>query len=106
MILHQNETLKLNRPVTEKTFVDKLGRKCYIVCEPLQNNRPRPQPTDPKRIANLLIGKNIPHAQRIYPNIRVVTRDGVPQPTTQDYQQNRINVETRNGIINRIVGFY
>ncbi len=97
-----------NRP-NEQTFNDQYGRRCRIVCEqsyPYPYPRPYPRPQDPRKIAYRLIGLTVAQAQRIYPNIRVVIRDGQTQVVTQDYRTDRINVETRNGIIVRIVGFY
>lgn len=89
-----------NRP-TETVFIDQFGRRCRTICEA----RPRDR-GNLRQISRLLIGKHITEARRIYPNIRVVIRDGVDLPTTLDYRPERINVETRNGIIIRILGFY
>jgi hypothetical protein len=88
---------------THSTFQDHLGRRCHIVCDPPKNFPPQ---QNLRRIANLIIGKTIRQAQRIYPNIRVVIRDGQQLITTQDFQVNRINVETMNDIIIRVLGFY
>jgi hypothetical protein len=85
---------------TQNTFRDEQGRRCRVVCEPPRNNQ------DPRRIARIILGKPIGQARRIYPNIRVVIRDGQQLMMTQDFQEDRINVEIRNGIIVRIVGFY
>jgi len=86
----------------DSTFYDREGRRCRLVCEA---PRPRPQP-NLNRIAQSLIGLNLEQAQRIYPFVRVVVRDGQPLAVTQDYRSNRINVETRYGRIVRIDGFY
>ncbi len=96
-----NPNIDTRKPVEEKAWIDGRGRRCRIICEPNYNH-----PPNLKRIANSLLGKNINQAQRIYPNVRVVVRDGVQLPITKEYNTNRINVETRNGIINKIVGFY
>ncbi|XWV25798.1 hypothetical protein QJ857_gp1290 [Tupanvirus soda lake] len=79
------------------------GRRCYVVCEPV--NRPR-HPRNPREIARLLIGRSLQEAQRIHPNIRVVVRDGQNLVITHDHRPDRINVETRNNIVVRILGFY
>lgn len=84
-----------------QTFTDRQGRRCRVVCE---NPRPHDQRLD--RISRLIIGRNINDARRIYPNIRVVKRNGQDVPTTMDYRPDRINVETRNNIVVRVNGFY
>ncbi len=56
--------------------------------------------------SNRIIGLHLNQALAIYPNIRVVVRDGRQLPTTMDYRTDRINVETRNGIIQKVVGHY
>jgi hypothetical protein len=61
---------------------------------------------DLRSIGNRLLGKSLHQALRIYPNIRVVIRNGQPLIIGQDYQPNRISVETLNDIITRIVAFY
>ncbi|XWV24565.1 hypothetical protein QJ856_gp1226 [Tupanvirus deep ocean] len=85
------------------TYPHQYGRRCYVVCEP--DHGPR-HPRNPRDIARLLIGRTIQEAQRIYPNIRVVVRDGQHLIVTQDHRRDRINVETRNNVIIRILGFY
>ncbi|AYV85106.1 MAG: hypothetical protein Satyrvirus4_3 [Satyrvirus sp.] len=81
-------------------FVKPNGSRCYVVCEPTQ------RPLSLERIANSLLSRNIIDARRIYPNIREVVRNGKPLAVSQDYKPDRINVETRNGIITRIVWYY
>jgi len=89
---------------TESTFVDRRGRKCRIVCDP----PPRPDRNQPnlQRIGRMMIGKTIYEARSIYPHVREVIRDGQQLATTMDHRPDRINVETRNGVIIRINGFY
>ncbi len=97
-------------------FRDSMGRRCRIVCDPPHQNRPpRPRPPQPRpphvgqdigQFARALLGRHITEAQRIYPNTRVVRANGRDLPVTNDFRQDRINVETRNGIVVRIDGFY
>ncbi|ANB50827.1 hypothetical protein [Powai lake megavirus] len=98
-------------------FRDSMGRRCRIVCDPPQQNRPPPRPRPPQprpphvgqdidQFARALLGRHITEAQRIYPNTRVVRANGRDLPVTNDFRQDRINVETRNGIVVRIDGFY
>lgn len=86
------------------------GRRCRIVCDPPRRPPHRPPHQDhPQNLVLLsrsLIGKPINVARSIYPNVRVVVADGRQLPTTMDYNPRRINVETRNNIIIKIVGFY
>jgi hypothetical protein len=90
-----------NQANTGPTFTDRNGRRCRVVCDP------RPvQPRNPQYYARFLIGRTVPDAKRIYPDIRVVVRDGQQLPVTMDYRPDRINVETRNGVITKVVGFY
>jgi hypothetical protein len=98
-----NNINTLSRRPAETTFTDQRGRKCRVVCEPEYSNDNK---SNLQTIARLLIGKNILEAQRIYPNIRVVTRNGQSLPITKDYHPERINVEIKNNIIFRVVGFY
>jgi hypothetical protein len=81
------------------------GRRCRVVCD----NPPRPGPGPDNQylrsIARRIIGQRFNDASRIYPLIRVAIRDGQNLPLTQDYNPRRINVETRNGVIRRIVNF-
>lgn len=84
------------------------GRRCRIVCDgpgPLPRP-PRPSPRPPIPNPNQLLGYRISIARTIYPNIRVVVADGKQLVVTQDYNPRRLNVETVNNIISRIVGFY
>lgn len=53
-----------------------------------------------------LVGSNIDDVKKIHPNIRVVVKDGKPQPMTREFQQNRINVETKNDTIVAVLGLY
>ena len=76
------------------------GRRCRIVCD-----NDIPHHPDLRYIARQIIGKTLQQALAIYPNIRVIIRDGVPQIVTQDYRPDRINVETRNNIIIRVIKF-
>jgi hypothetical protein len=75
------------------------GSRCRLVCEQLPVEYLR-------NIARMILGRHISQAYRIYPNIRVVIRDGQELPVTMDYVVNRINVETYRNIIIRIIGFY
>jgi len=75
--------------------------RCRIVCD--QNDR---YPRDLRTIARIIINRSLPAAQQIYQNIRVVIRDGQRLVVTQDFRRDRINVETRNGIVIRVLGFY
>lgn len=63
-------------------------------------------PINPQGISGLIIGRRLNDARLIYPNIRPVIVDGQSQAITLDFRQDRINVETNNGYITRIVGFY
>lgn len=89
-------------PSQQQSFIDRYGRRCRIVC----NDRPPNPQRDLRRIANQIIGLNLYEARRIYPNIRPVVINGQQQIVTQDFRQDRINVETRNNIITRVLGFY
>ena len=101
----------------DRRWIDRDGKHCRIVCTPA----PRPRPSNPQFIARQIMG--IPIQQRTLaevlrrfpPNstgvpIRVVIRNGQQLPVTQDFNRNRINVETRTyqgrEFITRIVGFY
>ena len=92
------------RPI-QTTMSDQYGRQYRCHCVPIQRPRPRPQ-NDLNQIARAIIGRHLNEARRIYPNIREVIRDGQHLVVTQDFRRDRINVETRNGVINRIAGFY
>lgn len=81
-----------------QSFIDTRGRRCRVVCETSPRN-------NLQKFARRIIGQNINAARIIYPNIRVVIENGRQLPTTQDYQADRINVETRNNIIIRVVNF-
>ena len=81
------------------------GRRYRCHCVPIDPPRPRPG-QNLNYIARLILGRQLQDALRIYSNIRVVIRDGQRLIVTQDYQRTRINVETRNNVIIRIVGFY
>ena len=89
----------------QTTMRDQQGRQYRCVCVPITRPSPRPG-TNLNQIARLILGRNINDALRIYRNIRVVIRDGQHLIVTQDFRRDRINVETRNNIIIRIVGFY
>ena len=101
------------------------GRRCRIVCDPPHRpprppSPPSPSPrppnppsppspgpspspaTDPMR----LLGYHVTIARTLYPDIRVVVADGKQLSVTQDYNPRRLNVETVNSFISRIVGFY
>jgi hypothetical protein len=96
-----NPKIDISRPVTEKKFTDGHGRQCRIICEPK-----RLQPQDLTRIANSLLGKNIHQAEQIYPDVREVIHNGIQLIVVQNFNFHRINVETKNDIIIRIIGFY
>lgn len=86
----------------QPNYFNRNGRRCRIVCDPLPDrNR-----YDLRNIARRILGIHLISAKSIYPNIRAVIVDGQKLIVTQDYDQNRINVETRNGFITRIIGFY
>ena len=87
----------------QNIFYDQQGRRCRVVCEPI-NNIPSQQ--ELRRIGNTMIGRTIHQAQRIYPNTRLVISNGQRLPITMDHNPSRINVESRNGVIVRIDGFY
>ena len=57
-----------------------------------------------------LVGKSLRRARRIARRneceVRVVRRDGVSLPVTDDYVTNRINVAVRGGIVKRVLGVY
>ena len=57
-------------------------------------------------IANLLIGKTMEEAIKIYPIVREAIVDGNRLPLEDDLRSNRINVEMKNGIIIEILGVY
>ena len=87
-------------------IINNNGQRCYMVCDPPYPRRdPRALP-DPKQISRSLIGRPVVSARQIYPFIRVVQQDNRPLAVTHDYRPNRINVETRNGVISKIAGFY
>lgn len=89
-----------NRPdQNNSSFINSEGRRCRIVCEPPRNN-------NLQSIMRFIVGKNINDARGIYPDIRVVVQDGQDLVTTMDYRPERINVETNNNIITRVVGLY
>ena len=76
-------------------------RRCRWVCD----NDDEPQNPNLRAIARRILNTPLNYAYRIYRNIRVVIRDGQNLPSTRDYDPWRINVETRNNIIIRIVSF-
>ena len=113
----------------DSRYFDWNGRRCRIVCDPPRPHphpgpqphphpgpqphpgpRPRPDPYVPNLalIARQIIGQDINRAYHMYPRIaiRVVVRDGVPLSYTQEYNPRRINVETRNNRIVKIVGYF
>lgn len=108
------------------------GRRCRIVCDrppnsppraPRPPNAPRPQPGAPRppnaprphpgaprprpqnlqQFANTLLGMQYNRAIQLYPNIRPLRIDGKNIPVTNDYRNDRINVELQNGKISKIV---
>ena len=84
------------------TFTDRQNRRCRVVCDdPPQENRRYLE-----YISRRLIGKSLWEARRIYSNIRVVIANGRRLNVTKDFRPDRINVETRNNIITRILGYY
>lgn len=52
-----------------------------------------------------MIGLTLSEARKRY-NVRVVISNGKPCVITLNYMPTRINVETRNGVIIRVDGFY
>lgn len=96
-----------NQDSVQTTMRDQYGRQYRCVCVPIDRPRPRPRPRpDINQIVRMITGRNINDARRIYPNIRVVIRDGQHLTVTQDFRSDRVNVETRNNIITRVVGLY
>lgn len=93
------------QPQSNQQFTNQWGQRCRVVCD--SPPRPRPRPVNLQLVARSILGQNIAVAQRAYPNviIRPVIVNGQHVPTTMDYRQNRINVETRRNIIIRIVSF-
>ena len=57
-----------------------------------------------------LIGKTERRAQRIAKRhectLRVVRRDGISLPVTDDYRPSRINIAVRQGIVKRVLGIF
>lgn len=77
-------------------------RKCHCTCD--DDDDPSPPTSD---ISTLILGKNIHFARRhIYPNIRVIIRNGEHLVITMEYDPHRINVETVNDVIVRTFRFY
>ena len=74
-------------------------RKCRLVCDNDQEQKLH-------NIAARIIGLTLQQARSIYPNVREVIRNGQPLVITQEYNPNRINVETKNGKIIRFTWFY
>lgn len=62
--------------------------------------------TDPIDTIRLIFGRQFINAKRIYNNIRIVKNNGIPLLVSQDYQNDRINVELQNNIIVCIAGIY
>ena len=87
----------------QNIFYDQQGRRCRVICEPINNN---PSQAELRRIGNTMMGRTIHQAQQIYPNTRLVISNGQRLPVTMDHNPSRINVESRNGVIVRIDGFY
>lgn len=56
-------------------------------------------------VTELIHGKNIDEAIKLYPSIRVYVKDGEEFFHTEDYCPHRVNVETQNNIIIKIVSF-
>ncbi|BCS83425.1 hypothetical protein QLL95_gp0698 [Cotonvirus japonicus] len=94
-------------------FNDSRGRRCRIICDPIHQrpphrppHRPSHRPLTPEQAANVIHGRHINDARRIYPNVRVTRANGRDLPTTMDFRPDRINVATRNNVITEIIGFY
>ena len=98
---YRQPNIGLPNPFDGPSFVDQRGRRCRVVCDPPHRPNPRPRPPQ-------LIGLTLLRAQQLYPylTIRVVIADGQRLPVTLDHRADRINVETRGGVIVRIVGYY
>ena len=59
-----------------------------------------------RQSATKMVGRTIGEAKNIYPFVRVAKQDGVPLFLTMDMNPNRINVETEEGKITKISGYY
>lgn len=65
-----------------------------------------PSTCDPHSTTGRIIGRHINDVRKVWPNTRAVIQNGEHMIVTADYIQNRINVETKNDVVTRIVGFY
>lgn len=103
-LVNPHNPQNFRNPVQDRVFTDQFGRRCRTVttCSAAPRRRPNLQ-----AVARSIVGQNIVVAQRSNPHvvIRPVIENGHHLPTTMDFRQDRINVETRNNIITRIVGF-
>lgn len=61
---------------------------------------------DPFDAIRLIMRRHISNAVRIYPNIRVVEKNGYRLPVDCSYQPDRINVEIENDIVTKIIGLF
>ncbi len=95
-----NYSSQFQRP-NRFNYTDNFGRECQVTC------RPRQRPPFPSNnigyIIRIIIGLTLNEARRYYNNIREVIRNGEQLPVTLDYNPRRINVETSNGRIIRVV---
>ena len=55
---------------------------------------------------NVILGKELSESFLIYPKIREVIKDGKILQITKELQDSRINVETKDNVIIKIVGIY
>jgi hypothetical protein len=61
---------------------------------------------DPFDTVRLIMRRHISNAKRIYPNVRVIIKDGYKLPIDCNFQPHRINVETRDDLVIRVYGMY
>lgn len=55
---------------------------------------------------NIILNKHFNEANKIYPNLRIVKKNGKPLVVLSNYCKDRCNVEIKNEIIVTIFGFY
>jgi hypothetical protein len=55
---------------------------------------------------NIIINKHINEALKIYPDLRIVKKNGKGIVVTANYCKDRCNIEVENEIVIKIFGFY
>jgi len=55
---------------------------------------------------NIIINKHFNEALKIYPDLRIVKKDGKGIVITSNYCKDRCNIEVENEIVIKIFGFY